>query len=224
MKAVTVKNLWIVGVVAVVMGGMLVMTARKSVRKPLEPWTIVPDHVPLKPLAIEGIGPFVPYRSQQFTYDFTFRYPKNWVVAELAGKRQRFRQLLIQGPRNNDDTYTVTLSLVVAPIQPAEPYTSFDTLVQTIRARYTRRDDAGRVVVDRSSSVVEHPSRELVSVFQARIPVSPTETRDVTVRQRNVLLERNGSLYQFSFSADVRDYANYERVFEEFLSSLRWNS
>lgn len=222
MRIVVLRMVGVLCVVALVLGGIVVMRRPEPARKRRDPRTVVTDHVRYDRPAVQGVGRLVPYQGKRFAVDVAFNYPKNWVVGELEGTTRRYRQIIIHGPRNAEDTYTTSLVIGIAPIQSAEPYTSLAHMISSLRARYTQAPNAHGTFVDRSTQVGGLPSWELGATFTTRVPISNKAAREVTVSQCDMLLEHNGLLYQFSFSADIKEYPTYKGVFEEFLKSVRW--
>jgi hypothetical protein len=171
---------------------------------------------------VEGMGPFVPYQPKGLSLPFSFEYPKNWAAGEERGRSEPYQQILILGPRNAQDTYNAGLVIRMLPTQPrGGRFADVGELTQWRRGQFAAAK-AFVVLTDRPRSVEDAAGMELEMQFTAALPLPTMASQDTTLRSHTVIVERDGQLYEFSYSADVRDYQRYYPAFAHLIETLHF--
>ncbi len=185
-----------------------------------DPRSILRTEVNFDRFSVRGISDFVFYKASSM--DFSFKYPKNWLLGELNGKSKDFKQILIQGPRNSEDSCTTSIRILRAVKGEKQPYSSLDNFIAVTKKRYS--DNSQNDLKDEWLLVANLPARRLNFVYDTSFRMRKTETKKVTIRESDVFLEKNGILYEFSLLSDVKEYNSYQSVFETFLNSIVWTN
>lgn len=182
------------------------------------------DHARQDVNTVKGIEGYISYPAGTFELPFSFRLPGNWTTGTTTGKSADYRQIIVQGPRNNEDTYTASLVILSAPVQNKPPYGSMESLISASSRIYSPAHD-GRLILDKTPLVLDGSTAVKVEgSFQTNTPVRTGKAKRVTVKQIDIFTERQDRLYKMSFSADERDFRKYDEVLKELLSSVRWKS
>ena len=161
------------------------------------------------------------YQGMQPPLALRFVYPSAWRLTEEQGTLEPYAELRLLGPRNEEDTYTA--SITVRAIRPADD----PALPLEVRVReYRDHLPDGAVVERHAARKLEQAPAEDLAVSWTVPPLfrSGLKPLPIPVKTRAVLFRRGPYLYELIYSADARDYAAHEPVFERLLASLRFPS
>lgn len=163
----------------------------------------------------------VEYQGARGGLSVGFRYPSGWKLREETGTIEPYRQIVIQGPRNQDDTYTASLSILAAPLTPeGGKYQSAASLFW----HYRNHPLPGTSILDQSNRTVGGVMAMDVTVTYVIPPLHTHGLKpiEIPVKSRTVILQRDSSVYQLTFSADAREYDQHAQAFEQLLQSFRF--
>lgn len=173
----------------------------------------------------EGCGPpaAVPgpaerlYQGTRPPLALRFVYPSAWRLSDEQRALEPFTGLRLLGPRNQEDTYTA--SITIRAVRPADD----PALPLEVRVReYLDHLPDGAVVERRTARKLEQaPAEDLVVSLSVLFFRSGLKPLPIPVKTRAVFFRRGPYLYWVMYSADARDYAAHEPVFERLLASLR---
>jgi len=183
------------------------------------PMTTDFDHERLR-THVTGVGPWVVYQDPSVV-GATFEYPQNWVVGSEIGREQPYRQVIILGPRNPENTWSTGLTIRQYPTKAAGGlYPSLQALIEARRKQYGSNASFQRI---------EEGARPLgdlqtwQSVFTYVVPLPPhsVQAKPTAIQTRLVLFAAGDALYEVSYTADASQYPTYQDVFDHLLQTLK---
>ena len=161
----------------------------------------------------------VEYQGATAGLNVSFQYPRGWTLREESGTIEPYRQVFIQGSRNQEGTYTASLSVLAAPITPEEgKYQSAASLF----LHYTSHLFPGSTVLSQSNPTVDGILAMDVTVSYVIPPLHKHGLKpvEIPVKSRTVIFQRDPYVYQLTYSADAREYDRYADAFERLLNTL----
>ncbi|HEX9779914.1 MAG TPA: hypothetical protein VGB20_01720 [bacterium] len=150
-----------------------------------------------------------------------FQYPSQWTVQFDAGQIQAYRQLLILGPRNAEETFRAQLVVRSSPTKEAGgrfsgPGELIANLTGTVPEGASADEGSARDIADT-------PARDITLSYVIP-PMHKTGLKSlpIPVRQRTVVLQRGSELVELVYSADAREYERHAGAFDRLLGTLQF--
>ena len=161
------------------------------------------------------------YRAADPVLPSAFLYPASWSIREERGRLEPSVQLRLLGVRNGEDTYTCFISIRSRPVQAAG---GLSLHITDLIRQHTERLLEGAIIDDRHATHIAGLPAEELTVSYTIPPLYHQGLKPlaIPVTTRTVLLERGGYGYELVYSADAREYARYEPVFNRVLASLQF--
>lgn len=151
----------------------------------------------------------------------SFEYPEGWKLKEEKGTVQNYRQARIMGPRNEDDTYSASISVVGYPLR--KDGGRFDDLAGMIRNFKEHQIGEEKMEQEKMTVVGGQPAVDMtISTVIPPLLHRGTKNLEVPVKNRTLFVQRGESLYRITYSADSRMYDSHSKEFEHLLGSLQF--
>ena len=182
----------------------------------------MPRH--LRPVPAAAPDSFQPFRATKVSVPLTFDYPTGWSAGEEQGKQSPYQQVLVLGPRNIEDTYTVGFIVRLLPTRTdGGTHANADELVHWRRTQ-VEHEATHAWIKDQPIELLGMKGTELEFRSEMKLPPHGTQGGVViptSVTTRAIVLSYGNRLVELQYSADAHDYERYRPVFEHLLSSLR---
>lgn len=161
------------------------------------------------------------YRGATPPLALSLVYPSDWRLTEEAGRRERYAQLRLLGPRNAEDTYTAYIA--VRGVAPDAESGAGESLDARVRRYADELLDGTTIESVQPASLQQAEARELVASFTVP-PLfrSGLKPLPIPVKTRAVFVHRGPYRYELIYSADAREYAAHAPAFDRVLASLRF--
>ncbi len=178
-----------------------------------------PHEIP--PVKVTGVGTGKLFADTEKGLACTFEYPENWAIGTEKGRKQPYQQAIILGPRNSSDNFSASLTVRRMPNKASGGiYSQLADLTQARQKQYGsnpryRQLNTGERMVSGQKAVS--------MTIEYAVPIPPygkLQAEPVLLQTQFVQFASAGVLYELTFSADARDYAAYEPVFEHLLQTF----
>jgi hypothetical protein len=162
------------------------------------------------------------YQGRSAALPVSVVYPARWRLTEEAGVHEGYEQIRLQGPRNQEDTYTAYIT-VRGRLLPEADRTDA-ALDAWIRGYVSGALEGSGTESDTELLLADAPARDLVSSITVpplfRQGLQPLE---IPITTRMVVCRRGAYLYELVYSADSREYDRHAPVFARLLTSVRFH-
>jgi len=150
----------------------------------------------------------------------SFEVPENWQVSEEQGRQ--YKQVLLLGPRNVQDTYNAGVVVRVMPSRSRGG--EYDTLQDLLAWRRTQhtRSASSAVLAEQPVTVAGLEGVELRYQYDAKLPRGghPQGAVPTTIKGHSILLAHGGQLVELEYSASAEDFHPYHQAFSHLIDSL----
>jgi len=136
--------------------------------------------------------------------DFSFLYPGSWEVREI--EERGYSEVFIIGPRNKDDTYSLSLSVSVIPRREAGG--EFDTLDELVK-HYLSEDKGSpgfKEISGVEGTFASLEAVEFVISYAMPLPLNAVEPKATTILERRIATARGPYFYELAYGAVEEDY------------------
>ncbi len=168
-----------------------------------------------------SIAKYVDYVSTEPSLAVRFQIPEGWGVQREQGKVERYHQIRIRGPRNQEDTYTCYLSVRASPLQSyGGKFGSVEELVSNYKSHLFQDP---QILVQHPVKVAGIAAQELLVSFTIPPLHQPNlKSIPIPVRTRSCFFERSPYLYELIYSADAREFERYVEAFDRLVRTFRF--
>lgn len=150
---------------------------------------------------------YTPYKSSQFIVPCFFLYPCDWKILEMV-EQDICSWIYIGGPRSQSGLYTVSLRIALSQL-------SAQTLEEAaVSLAFKRRSSAGyRIVARACGTIAGRPASEIEIAYSMLLPLNTANPQPIIIRERHVLLQHHGRLFELSYSVSEEDYETWLEAF-----------
>lgn len=136
--------------------------------------------------------------------DFSFLYPGSWEVREI--EERDYSEVFIIGPRNKDDTYSLSLSVSVIPRREAGG--EFDTLTELVKHYLGKNKGLPgfKVISVAEGTFASLDAVEFVISYLIPLPLNVVEPKATTILERRIITARGPYFYELTYGAIEEDY------------------
>jgi len=156
---------------------------------------------------IEGYRVF---ESTNPRLDFSFLYPEAWDVREI--RQKDYDEAIITGPRNKEDTYSLSLTIGVIPRQRKGRFSTVDEFVTDYLQR-SKGLPGFRKVFTARGVFASCKATELVVSYVLSLPLNSLEAKETTILERRIITAKGSNFYEIVYGAVEEDYYTFFEVF-----------
>jgi hypothetical protein len=150
------------------------------------------------------------FESTNPRLDFSFLYPEGWDIREI--KQKDYGEVIITGPRNKEDTYSLSLTIGVIPCQEEGRFSTVDEFVTDYFQR--SKDLPGFKKVFTARGVFAScKATELVVSYVLSLPLNSLEAKETTILERRIITAKGAHFYEIVYGAVEEDYYTFFEVF-----------
>lgn len=152
----------------------------------------------------ERINGYKLFVSKNPRLDFSFLYPGSWEVREI--EERDYSEVFIIGPRNKDDTYSLSLSVSVIPRREAGG--EFDTLDELMK-HYLGKNKGSpgfKEISVAEGTFASLEAVEFVISYVMPLPLNAVEPKATTILERRIITARGPYFYELTYGAVEKDY------------------
>jgi hypothetical protein len=147
---------------------------------------------------------YAKFTSTNPKLDFSFLYPAGWKVREIEEKN--YSEVFIAGPRNEADTFT--LSLIVSVIPAREKGGAFSTLDEMV-ADYLAKHESSmnfREISRAWGTLVGVDAVEVEISYTFPLPVNNVNAKETPIMERKIMFKKGLQFYELAYTAVAEDY------------------
>ncbi len=150
---------------------------------------------------------YVSFVSADPRLDFSFLYPSAWRIVELH--EQEYSQVLVSGPRNQQDTYSVGLAITARPESAVNLQNHVvDHLAKAHQAREFK------LIAQAQGFLSECAAIETLTCYHLALPLNSVVPTNTVILERRIALIHAPRLYEITYRADEANYSTHLSAFE----------
>ena len=152
-------------------------------------------------------------------FDFSFLYPSGWKVREIEAKD--YNEVFIAGPRNEADTFT--LSLIVSVIPAREKGGAFSTLDEMM-ADYLAKYESSvnfREISRAWGTLVGVAAVEIEISYTFPLPINNVNAKETPIIERKIMFKKGSQFYELAYTAVAEDYYAYLESFKDAVRTFK---
>jgi hypothetical protein len=166
------------------------------------------------------VGHRVAFTSTNPRLDFEFLYPAAWEVREFD--RDGHSEVFILGPRNRDDTFSLTITVHVFPAW--EQKGKFATVAEVVEdyLRKNRQLSDFREISRARGTLVGVDAVEIEISYTMLLPLNNVDAKDTPIIERKIVFKKGAQFYELAYTAVTEDYYAYLESFRDVVSTFKF--
>ena len=166
------------------------------------------------------VGHRTAFASTNPRLDFEFLYPAAWQVREFD--RDGHSGVFILGPRNRDDTFSLTITVHVFPAW--ERKGKFATVAEVVEdyLRKSRRLANFREISRARGTLVGVDAVEIEISYAIPLPINNVNAKETPIMERKIVLQKGPQFYELAYTAVAEDYYAYLESFRDAVSTFKF--
>jgi len=156
---------------------------------------------------------YIRYQSGQLQMPYTFLYPANWKVREIA--EDGYVEIFIAGPRNEAGTFSISFTVTVTRPANQTPMEAATTLLSKFHSRFTKQ-----TLGPLSTTVAGSPAVAVEVAYSMPLPLNSINPQWTLIRERNIFFQRGDQLYELGYAAPEEDYETWLGAFHTLAESF----
>jgi hypothetical protein len=171
---------------------------------------------------MSNLDSYARFSSDNPLLDFTFLYPADWQAIEIKGKEKAYTEVFIRGPRNAENTYSLSLVVRVMPISEKEGRW---VDLKAVAADYVAKSKglAGFREVSRAEGrLADVEAIEIEMGYMMPLPLNAVNPKKTQIIERKVFLKRGSYFYELAYTAVEEDYYKYLDAFRNASRTLEF--
>jgi hypothetical protein len=169
---------------------------------------------------MEMIVKYRKFQSTTINLDFTFLYPADWQVNENQG--ENYKEVIISGPRNKDNTYNAALIVRTSILTQAEGKSrDLSKIVADYVLTHGRLDNFH----ERFQAVGSYIGFEAVEVelgYTMLLPLNSINPVKTSIVERRILFIKNENLYEIIYRASDQVYQQFIAAFIDLVHTFEF--
>ncbi len=151
---------------------------------------------------------------------FEFLYPAAWLIREFD--RDSHSEVFILGPRNRDDTHSLSISVHVFPAQ--EQKGKYATVAEVVEdyLRKNRRQQNFREVSRACGTLVGVDAVEIEISYTFPLPINSVNAKETPIVERRIVFKKGAQFYELTYTAVAEDYYAYLESFRDAVSTFKF--
>lgn len=152
--------------------------------------------------------------------DFRFLYPAVWQVREFD--RDGHSAAFILGPRNQDDTYSLIMTVHVFPAWEQDG--KFTTVAEVVDdyVRKSRQLANFREISRARGALVGVDAVEIEIGYSIPLPINDVNAKDTPIMERKIVFKKGSQFYELAYAAVAEDYYAYLESFRDAVSTFKF--
>ena len=163
----------------------------------------------------------VRFTSSNPNLDFFFLYSSDWQVREV--KEANYDEVLILGPRNQENTYSLALTMRVTPTsEKGGQYTSLGELIADYLAKSkcsTRFQEISRT----DGCLADVDTTEIEISYTIPLPINTLKPKETPIVERRIFLKKGDHFYEVMYRAVEEDYYQYLKAFKDVMRTFEFH-
>ena len=153
-------------------------------------------------------------------FGFSLLYPVGWKVREIEEKD--YSEVFIAGPRNEADTFT--LSLIVSVIPAREKGGEFGTLDEAMAAYLAQYESSAnfREISRAWGTIVGVDAVEIEISYTFPLPINSVNAKETPIIERKIMFKKGAQFYELAYTAVAEDYYAYLESFRDAVSTFKF--
>jgi hypothetical protein len=162
----------------------------------------------------------IAFTSTNRRLDFEFLYPAAWQVTEFD--RDGHNAVFIIGPRNQDDTFSLTMTVHVFPAW--ERKGKFTTVAEVVEdyLRKSRQLSDFREISRAQGTLVGVDAVEIEINYTMPLPLNNVDAKDTSIMERRIIFKKGSQFYELTYTAVAEDYYAYLESFRDAVSTFKF--
>lgn len=156
---------------------------------------------------------YVRYQSSQFRILYTFLYPADWKVREIA--EDGYVETFITGPRNQAGTYSTSFSVGMTRPADQTPTEAAMVLLSKFRSAFGSQEWGPFPTTVAGESAVE-----VEITYWMPLPLNSLRPQRTVIRERSIFFRRGNQLYELNYAAPEEDYESWLGAFRILVKSF----
>lgn len=160
------------------------------------------------------------FTSTNRRLDFEFLYPAAWQVREFD--RDGHSVAFILGPRNRDDTFSLTMTVHVFPAW--ERKGKFATVAEVVEdyLRKSRQLASFREISRAQGTLVGVDAIEIEIGYSIPLPINNVNSKETPIIERKIIFKKGAQFYELTYAAVAEDYYAYLESFRDAVSTFKF--
>lgn len=166
------------------------------------------------------VGHRVAFTSKNPHLDFEFLYPAAWQVREFD--RDGHSGVFILGPRNRDDTLSLSITVHVFPA--CERKGKFATVAEVVEdyLRKSRQLANFGEISRAQGTIVGVDAVEIEIGYSIPLPINDVNAKETPVMERKIVFKKGPQFYDLAYTAVTGDYYAYLESFSDAVSTFKF--
>ena len=160
------------------------------------------------------------YRADLSLLKVSFDHPADWKPTDDEGKIDRYSQIIVLGPKTQEDSYRPSFVVRGVPVKGSEGGW-FDSLEKFKMNHLIHVYKDRQIVAENKTPVAQIESEDIV--YTHTIPASHIHNfqhPEFHVKSRVLFFRDSHQFYQIIYSADVKQFDLYQEDFDHLLESF----
>jgi hypothetical protein len=166
------------------------------------------------------VGHRTAFTSKNPHLDFEFLYPAAWQVREFD--RDGHSEVFILGPRNRDDTFSLTITVHVFPAQEQEgKFATVAEVVEDYLRKHRQLLDFHEISHARGT-LVGADAVEIEISYTMSLPLNNVDAKDTPIVERRIIFKKGAQFYELAYTAVAEDYYSYLESFQDAVRTFKF--
>ena len=162
----------------------------------------------------------IAFTSANPRLDFRFLYPAAWQVREFD--QEGHSGVFILGPRNRDDTFSLTITVHVFPAW--EQKGKFATVAEVVEdyLRKSRQLANFREISRARGTLVGVDAVEIEISYTIPLPINNVNAKETPIMERKIMFKKGSQFYELAYTAVAEDYYTYLESFKDAVRTFKF--
>ena len=160
------------------------------------------------------------FTSTNRRLDFEFLYPAAWQVREFD--QEGHGGVFILGPRNRDDTFSLTITVHVFPAW--EQKGKFATVAEVVEdyLRKSRQLANFHEISRARGALVGVDAIEIEIGYSIPLPINSVDAKETPIIERKIAFKKGAQFYELAYATVAEDYYAYLESFRDAVSTFKF--
>ena len=157
---------------------------------------------------------YIQFTSVNPRLNFSFLYPTDWQAREVKGKETEYDEVFILGPRNRENTYSLSLAARATPVgaQSGKP-ADLDAAIAGYVDK-NRQSAKFREISRVAGSLAGVEAVEIEIIHTIPLPINNVNAKEMPIRERRIFLKKTDQVYELTYIAVEEDFFKYLEAFK----------
>jgi len=166
------------------------------------------------------VGHRAAFTSANPRLNFEFLYPAAWQVREFDWEGHS--EVFILGPRNRDDTFSLTITVHVFPAQEGKG--KYATVAEVVEdyLRKNRHLLNFREISRVWGTLMGVEAIETEISYTIPLPINNVNAKETPIMERRIVFKKGSQFYELAYTAVTEDYYAYLESFEDAVRTFKF--